>query len=79
MIPKYLYLYISGSSAITIHYQNPNPTVVRSSLHACVLFFLPAVAFLVPEGASLLLVGWEEEIYGVALVMDGVVFVCTMD
>jgi hypothetical protein len=27
--------------------QKPNPTVVRSSLHARVLFFLPAVAFLV--------------------------------
>jgi hypothetical protein len=47
MIPMYLYLYIFGSSVVTIHYQNPNPTIVRSSLHACVLFFLPAVTFLV--------------------------------
>jgi len=47
MIPKYLYLYVSISSSIIIHYQNPNPTVVRSSLHARMLLFLPAVAFLV--------------------------------
>jgi hypothetical protein len=47
MIPKYLYLYVFGSSSFTIHYQNPNPNVIRSSLHVHVMFFLPAVAFLV--------------------------------
>jgi hypothetical protein len=26
--------------------QNPNPTIVRSSSHACVLFFLPVVSLL---------------------------------
>jgi hypothetical protein len=46
MIPTYLYLYVSSSSTITMHYQNPNPIVVRSSSHACMLFFLPAAAFL---------------------------------
>jgi hypothetical protein len=30
-----------------MYYKNPNPTDVRSSSHARVLFFLPAVAFLV--------------------------------
>jgi hypothetical protein len=41
MIPKYLYLYASGSSSITMYYQNPNPTVVRSSL-ACACAMLPS-------------------------------------
>jgi hypothetical protein len=46
MRPRYLYLYISGSSAITMYYKNPNPNIVRSSMHAHVLLFLPVVAFL---------------------------------
>jgi hypothetical protein len=29
-----------------MYYKNPNPSVVRSSMHVCVLLFLPAVAFL---------------------------------
>jgi hypothetical protein len=28
------------------YYKNPNPSVVRSSMHACVLLFLPVAAFL---------------------------------
>jgi hypothetical protein len=49
MIPRYLYLYVSVSSSITIHYKNPNPKIVRYSLHAHVLFFLPVVAFLMHD------------------------------
>jgi hypothetical protein len=45
--PRYLYLYVSGSPSITMYCKNPNPNIIRSSMHACVLPFLPAVAFLV--------------------------------
>jgi hypothetical protein len=44
---RYLYLYVSGSLTITMYYKNRNPNVIRSSMHARVLLFLPAVAFLV--------------------------------
>jgi hypothetical protein len=46
-IPQYQYLYIFGSSTIKIHYQNTNPTEVRSSSNVCMLFLHPAIAFLV--------------------------------
>jgi hypothetical protein len=47
MKPRYLYLYVSGSPTITIHCKNTNPNVVRSSMHAHMLLFLPTVASLV--------------------------------
>jgi hypothetical protein len=47
MRTRYLYLYIPGSLAITISCQNPSPNIVRSSMHACTLLFLPTVASLV--------------------------------
>jgi hypothetical protein len=47
MIPKYLYLYIFGSSSITMLCKNPNPNVIRSLSHVPLLFFLPTATFLV--------------------------------
>jgi hypothetical protein len=47
MRPRYLYLYVSGSPSITMYCKNLNPNVVRSSMHACMLLFLPVVVFLV--------------------------------
>jgi hypothetical protein len=42
-----LYIYIFGSPTITMYYKNPNPNIVRYSMHAHVLLFLPVVYFLV--------------------------------
>jgi hypothetical protein len=41
-----LLIYIFVSPAITMHYKNPNPSVIRSSMHVHVVLFLPAVLFL---------------------------------
>jgi hypothetical protein len=47
MRPRYLYVYVSISPSITMYCKNPNPSILRSSMHARVLLFLPAIASLV--------------------------------
>jgi hypothetical protein len=40
MIPVYLYCIYQALHPFTMYYQNPNPTDIRSSSHAHVMFFL---------------------------------------
>jgi hypothetical protein len=82
MRPRYLYLYIFGSPAITVYCKNPNPNVIRSSMNVHMLLFLPIIAFLVhsflPKITFISALAYFQQVpnTGMWLVPSNLAFVC---